>query len=188
MIAKSILRFALAGLLVALVASTAAAQDPGSDDVAAAARKAREKQKAAPKPAKVVTNDDIPSVSTTPADSSASQGADAGKGDSKDGEALKDENNPKKEAYWRKKYQQTNDRLAQAEKDLDVLQRGLNTDQVQYYSDPQKALIEQHNRSDINEKTAKVDTKKKEIEDLKQQLANMEDEVRKAGGDPGWVR
>jgi cell division protein FtsL len=59
---------------------------------------------------------------------------------------------------------------------------------VQYYSDPQKALIQQHDRSDINEKTAKIDAKKKEIDSVNQQIADLEDELRKSGGDPGWAR
>jgi uncharacterized protein YoxC len=48
--------------------------------------------------------------------------------------------------------------------------------------------MQQYNRSDINEKHAKVDAKKAEVESLKQQVADLEDAVRKAGGDPGWVR
>jgi uncharacterized protein YoxC len=48
--------------------------------------------------------------------------------------------------------------------------------------------MQQYDRKDINDKTAKVDAKKKEIEDLKKQLSDMEDELRKAGGDPGWAR
>lgn len=71
---------------------------------------------------------------------------------------------------------------------MDVLQRELNKDDLQYYPDPQKALMQQYSRSDINEKTAKVAAKKADIESLKQQIADLEDAVRKAGGDPGWVR
>ena len=48
--------------------------------------------------------------------------------------------------------------------------------------------MQQYSRSDINEKTAKVTAKKADIESLKQQIADLEDAVRKAGGDPGWVR
>ncbi len=79
-------------------------------------------------------------------------------------------------------------KLANAEQELDVLQRELNKDELQYYPDPQKALQQQYSRSDINEKNAKVTAKKAEVESLKQQVADLEDEVRKAGGDPGWVR
>ena len=68
------------------------------------------------------------------------------------------------------------------------MQKELNKDQVQYYSDPQKALMQQHDRSDINERTAKIDAKKKELDALNQKLSDMEDELRRAGGDPGWAR
>src|SRR6267378_546098 len=59
--------------------------------------------------------------------------------------------------------------------------------QVQYYSDPQKALAEQYTRKDINDKDAKIAAKKKEIEQLKQQISDMEEALRKSGGDPGWA-
>jgi hypothetical protein len=68
------------------------------------------------------------------------------------------------------------------------LQRESEKSQVQYYSDPQKALMEQNTRKDINEKNAKIEQKKLEIANLKQQLDDMEVELRKSGGDPGWAR
>jgi DNA repair exonuclease SbcCD ATPase subunit len=159
-------------------------QQPTSDPVADAARKARAEQKTAPKPKKVFTNEDMPS--TPPPDATVKSEAQAagGQNDSQEETA----NNPKSEAYWRKRFQKQRDKISQAEQELDVLQRELNKDQVQYYNDPQKALTEQHDRSDINDKTAKVDAKKKQIESLKQQLSDMEDDLRKAGGDPGWAR
>ena len=49
-------------------------------------------------------------------------------------------------------------------------------------------MMQEHDRTDINEKSAKIEGKRKEIEALKQQLSDMEDELRKAGGDPGWAR
>ncbi len=44
------------------------------------------------------------------------------------------------------------------------MQRELGVLDVQYYSDPVKAMQQQLTRSDINDKTAKIDAKKKEIE------------------------
>lgn len=180
----------LAGLaaLLGFAAFSASAQDQGSDDVAAAARKSREQQKNAPRPKRVVTNDDFPSAPVTPpaGDTKAATGV---KQDSDQAAAeVAAEDDPKSEVYWRKRFQKLHDKLAQSEKELDILQRELNKNQVQYYPDPQKALMQGHDRSDINEGTAKIEAKKKEIESLKQQLSDLEDDLRKAGGDPGWAR
>jgi predicted RNase H-like nuclease (RuvC/YqgF family) len=169
------------------------AQPSTGDPVADAARKARAEQKTAPKPKKVFTNDDIPSAAPAPAPAATdATSKNAGKAQAAEQSAEKKttnpEDDPKTEAYWRKHASKLRAKLATAEQELDVLQRELNKDEVQYYPDPQKALQQQYSRSDINEKTAKVAAKKSEVESLKQQVADLEDAVRKAGGDPGWVR
>jgi chromosome segregation ATPase len=171
--------------------ATQAQQSPdpqSSDPVADAARKARAEKQAAAKPKKVYTDDDFASKKNVPATPAASTAGD--QASATDATAATDAalNDPKSEAYWRKRFRTVREKLDNSEKELDVLQRELNKDQVQYYSDPQKALMQQYDRKDINDKTAKVDAKKKEIEDLKKQLSDMEDELRKAGGDPGWAR
>jgi chromosome segregation ATPase len=172
--------------------ATQAQQSPdpqSSDPVADAARKARAEKQAAAKPKKVYTDDDFASKKNVPATPAASAAGD--QASATDATAATDAaalNDPKSEAYWRKRFRTVREKLDNSEKELDVLQRELNKDQVQYYSDPQKALMQQYDRKDINDKTAKVDAKKKEIEDLKKQLSDMEDELRKAGGDPGWAR
>jgi predicted RNase H-like nuclease (RuvC/YqgF family) len=186
----TIIRITVVVLLFGAIGFSTPAQDQsnqGSDDVAAAARKAREQQKNAQKPAKVVTNDDIPAATpTSPAGNTSDAKADGQKAaaaDDKDSD-----NDPKSEAYWRKRFQAIHDKIDTAQKELDILQRELDKDQVQYYSDPQKALMQQHDRSDINDRTAKIDAKKKEIDGLNQQLSDLEDDLRKSGGDPGWAR
>jgi hypothetical protein len=185
-------RFRLTVLLVFLglagvpaLAQQDPAQQPSGDPVADAARKARAEQKTAPKPKKVFTNDDMPAASTTPS-ATGTGNSSAQKGQASD--EVNPDNDPKSEVYWRKRFQKQRDKIAQSETELDVLQRELNKDQVQYYNDPQKALTQQYSRSDINDKTAKIDAKKKELDALKQGLSDMEDELRKAGGDPGWAR
>jgi predicted RNase H-like nuclease (RuvC/YqgF family) len=173
-------------------AQQAPAQPSTGDPVADAARKARAEQKTTPKPKKVFTNDDIPSAVPPPAPTAtdgttkiAAQPQGDGQSAQKSADPADD---PKTEAYWHKQAKKLRAKLATAEQELDVLQRELSKDQLQYYPDPQKALSQQYNRSDINEKTSKVDAKKAEVESLKQQVADLEDAVRKAGGDPGWVR
>jgi parvulin-like peptidyl-prolyl isomerase len=182
------IRLAALGTLLGFAAFSAPAQDQSTDDVAAAARRSREQQKNAPKPKKVVTNDDFPAT-PPPQPSGDAKATTGGKQDGDQTAAeLAAENDPKNEVYWRKRFQKLRDKLAQSEKELDILQRNLDKNQVQYYSDPQKALMQQHDRSDINEGTAKIDAKKKEVDSLKQQLSDLEDDLRKAGGDPGWAR
>ena len=167
------------------------AQDPSSqqtgDPMAAAARKARAEQQNAPKPKKVYTNDDFappPAAKATDGKPSATQ-ADAATTSDAD---LAAENNPKSEIYWRKRFSKVRDKLATSEKELSVLQRELDKNEVQYYPDPQKALMQQYTRKDINENRGKIDAKQKEVDALKKQLSDMEDELRRAGGDPGWAR
>lgn len=174
------------------------AQDPNQstgDPVADAARKARAQQKAQPKPKHVITNDDMPSPppdkqsATAPAASTTNAEAPQTDANQTVGDKDKDAADQKKdETYWRKRFQDLRGKLAAAEKELDVLQREENKNQVQYYSDPQKALVQQYNRSDINQGAAKVAAKQKEIDSLKQQLSDLEDDLRKSGGDPGWAR
>ncbi len=164
-----------------------AQQDQPADPVADAARKARAQQKNAPPPKKVYTNDDIPSAPQPAPESAAKPAGDTSQAtDTSAGAADDKDKNP--EAYWRKRFQKAHEDLAKAEKELDVLQRELDKNQVQYYSDPQKALMQQNNRSDINDNQNKIDAKKKEVDSLNQQLSDMEDELRKAGGNPGWAR
>jgi DNA repair exonuclease SbcCD ATPase subunit len=164
--------------------SQASPAQQSGDPVADAARKAREQQKAAPKPKKVYTDDDVKPA--TPASDAAATPASGGAQASADNSGAGKADDPEK--TWRKRFQDQRDKIAAAEKELDILQRESDKAQVQYYNDPTKAMNEQYSRKDINDKNAKIDQKKQEIADLKQQLSDMEDELRKSGGDPGWAR
>ena len=181
-----------------LAGLSAAAQQTG-DPVADAARKAREmKKKDAAKPKKVYTDDDlkgsVPAPEAAPASAPANaSGTEAAKtaqvaGDAaKSGDATKTED-PNSEAAWRKRFQAQRDKIAKTEKELDILGRELEKAQLEYYPDPQKALREQYDRGDINKKSAKIDAKQRELDQLRQGLADLEDQLRKSGGDPGWAR
>ena len=163
------------------------------DPVADAARRSREAKQTAPKPKKVYTDDDVSRPKPAPAatsttDNSSTQdsskpvaGASSKKPTSADQDA-------KAEADWRKRFKEQRENIARVEKELDILQREGQKDQIQYYSDPQKAMTEQYTRKDINEKDAKIAAKQKEIEQLTQGLSDLEDALRKAGGDSGWAR
>jgi hypothetical protein len=167
-----------------------------TDPVADAARKAREQKKTEPKPKKVYTNEDFgggtpapaapPSSATAPSKETAGAGAEASADKSAPTDKAPEPANT--EEAWRKRFKDARAKLAQAEQELDILQREEQKAQVQYYGDPQKALSEQYTRKDVNEKDTKIAAKKQEIEQMKQHITDMEDELRKSGGDPGWAR
>jgi chromosome segregation ATPase len=187
-----------------LAGLSAAAQQQGSsqqqtgDPVADAARKAREKKKDAAKPKKVYTDDDVkrstpvPEAAATsapanPSGTEAAKTAQVAGDDAKGGDATTPED-PNSEAAWRKRFQAQRDKIAKAEKELDILGRELEKAQLEYYPDPQKALKEQYDRGDINKKSGKIDAKQRELDQLRQGLNDLEDQLRKSGGDPGWAR
>jgi chromosome segregation ATPase len=187
-------RIALLAVVGALFAFTTYAQQdssqqPAVDPVAEAAKKARAQQKSETKPKKVYTNDDFASSSKPAATTDSTAPVEKKDGAADQADADKDKKQDAKgEEFWRKQFASTRQKLSNAEKEYDLLQRELEKSEVQYYPDPQKAMMQQYNRSDINDKRAKIDAKQKEIAALKQQLSDMEDDLRKAGGDPGWAR
>jgi chromosome segregation ATPase len=188
--------FAAAFLLAGGIASaqeqqtSQTAQQTGQSSqgsVADAARKAREQKKSDAAPAKTFTNDNVANikgdVSTVGNEPEAKKADDEKAGtEPKPAEAKKDEK------YWRKRFADLRQKIADTEKEIDVLQRELEVAQKQYYPDPNVALQQQYSREDINKKTKAIDDKKQELSGLNQQLSDLQDELRKSGGDPGWSR
>ena len=172
-------------------ATNGASAAPAADPLAAAARRAKEEKKHDAKPAKVFTNDNMPAVggvSTVgagPADASAS-------GDKASGASTTAATTTaapaQGETYWRGKFDKLNKKLEQDQSELDVMQRELGQLSLQNYSDPNKAMQQGYSHSDIDKKTAEISAKQKEIEADKQAISDAQDDLRKAGGDPGWAR
>jgi predicted RNase H-like nuclease (RuvC/YqgF family) len=170
--------------------------------VADAARKAREqKKKETAKPKKVYTDEDVshntrdipgasgnsnPATSEEAAAKNAARPAPDAQGSPAQGNDAAGTPEESPEARWRKQFKEVYATLDRAQRELDVLQRETNKAQVQYYPDPQKALAEQYTRKDINEHDAKIAAKKQEVAQLQQRIEDMQDALRKSGGDPGW--
>ena len=164
-----------------------------TDPLVAAARKAREQRKdqAGAKPARVFTNDNIPTqggvsaVGVAPAaDNANGTGAAAGA----TAPASDKTTSAAGESAWRERFAHLRKKLEQDQADLDLMQRELGVLDVQYYNDPVKSMQQGYSRSDINEKTDKIEAKKKTIEADEQAIADAEEELQRAGGDPGWAR
>jgi hypothetical protein len=94
----------------------------------------------------------------------------------------------KGEAYWRKQFANLHYKIRMAQSELDILQRELNEALLIYDPNPQKAMRENVTRKNINAHRQALEDKKKEIAGLRLQLSDLEDELRHAGGDPGWSR
>jgi hypothetical protein len=158
-----------------------------TDALAEAARKAREAQKNAPKPAVVFTNDNLPvssaGVSVVGSSSSKSEAGDKTSNDSSAAPAKNDE------ASWRKKFADAHHKLQEDQAELAIMQREMSELQLQYYpNDPTKSLMQSVTRSDITKKQDAIDKKQKDIEADKQAISDLEDALRQAGGDASWAQ
>ena len=186
-----------------LVASISAAQDsnpaPGQNpseqktqaqaapaqpvpSLADVARKAREQKKTETSPAHIFTNDNLPGpgsavnvVGTESAPSPAGPQPAATSGSD--------------EKMWRDRFATARAKLKRDQDDLDVSQRELGKLSVQYYpNDPQKQLMQSVTNSDINNKRAQIAQKGQIVKQDEAAIADLEDQLRKSGGDPGWAR
>ena len=195
----------LASSLCPILAQGQAAQAPQqAPSLADAARKAREQNKGR-QPAKVFTNEDIADLkgvisvvgtppsepaaapATAPADAAAATAAAApAAGAPAAPAAPKPE--VKDEAYWRGKFAEARKKLADDSKELDILQREYNLKQQQFYMDPNVALREQNSRADLNKTLDQINTKKADVDKDQQAITTLEDQLRQAGGNPGWSR
>ncbi len=183
---------ALALMLLSLPLFAGAQQ---KQSVAEASKKTRvQKKNSTQAPGKVFTNDNIDDVKGTinvvgsaPEPAPSTETTPAAKDDKADKDKDKDKDK-KDEPYWRGRSAAARGRLKSAEHELDILQRELNLKQQQYYSDPNKALRQQNDRSDINNQMKAISDKTQEVAKYKQALADLEDELRRAGGDASWGR
>ena len=192
MTTKRFITLALGFLMLAAPAYLAARQD--QDSVVDAARKAQAAKKDAPKAKLTIDNDNLSTLTgvvnvvgeapAPPEDQSkkpAAEGKVVAAGAPGEKPAVKDE------AYWRQKFADANKKLADDAHELDILQREFNLKQQQFYTDPTAALKQEYSRSDLNDSKTKIDDKTAVVAQDKADIANLEDELRQSGGDPGWA-
>lgn len=175
-------------------ATTSSANGSGTqtDSLVAAARKARAEKKDTPKTARTFTNDNLPTTGgiSTVGDKGASS-SDAGSGaDASASGASGSGGYPAgdDEKGWRAFFDKLRTKESQDEDAVAVSQRELGQIGPQFYTDPNKGMVQELTRSDINKKTAEIDAKKKDVETDKAAIASAEDALRAAGGDAGWAR
>lgn len=178
------------------VPPTQIATGAATESVAAAARRAREQRQAqANSKARTFDNDNIPkqggvsSVGESPAEpADEANGASAPASSSATPAAPGAIPGGSDEKGWRELFERLRHKHDQDQAALDVSQRELNVLDVQYYNDPVKGLQQGLTRSDINEKTAKIEAAKQQLAADDQELSDAEEQLRRAGGDIGWSR
>ncbi len=199
----------VAALCTTGLAAAAAAQEtsgaPSSqsqeESIADAARKARELKKTEAPAKQVWTNENIPRVPTEePAAAKAGEegaGEEGAKAPGEEAKGAKPSDDAKKsaeqEALWRQKFADAHKKLEEDQKELEVMERELGLKRQQYFSDPNTALRDQYQRDsgtggEVNTLVQKIDEQKKKIEDDKQAIDDLEEQLRKAGLPAGWSR
>jgi hypothetical protein len=162
------------------------------------AKKEEERRKKIQEPAKVYTNKDLmpaPASSTPPAAPAADGAAPAptpapapgAPGDAPKDAPEKDKEPAKGQAYWAARMKGLRDDVARNETYAEALQTRLNALQTDFVNrdDPaQRAVIEQNRQK----AAAELDRLKKSIIDGKKKIADLEEEARRAGVPPGWLR
>jgi hypothetical protein len=180
-----VMAIAACGSLVSAVprrASTSEQDQSQNESVAEAARKARDKKKAATKSPKVITDDDLdrstfkpgqlnvvgpPEPETQPPGEAAVAQA-AGTDEASENEGAK------KAAEEDAQIARLKLQLTQAEKDLDLAQRELALDQDAYLSKPDYAN-DTAGKAKLDSERQNISDKQQEIEKLKTQLVALEE-------------
>jgi hypothetical protein len=182
---------AVAALL--LLASAAQAQS-----LAELARKEEERRRNVPETGKVYTNKDLNAApgpsAPAPAGSPAPPAADAAKDAAKEKDAKdvkeKDVNGKevvKDKAYWAGRLKTLQDQVEQSQTYAEAIQTRINalsTDFVNRDDPAQRTVIER----DRQKAVAELTRLKQAIVDGKKGIANLEEEARRAGVPPGWLR
>ena len=181
------------GAITLLLLAVCGFTDAGAQSLGEIARKVRAEKRAAPKATRVFTNENIPregglSTTTSPAaatSTTAKEKEAAGKETkgSKDKKSLADE-----EKEWRGKFAKLREQLNYEERKLDVQQRELNLAQIQNYSDPNVALREQNQRTEINKRTQEMEKQRQAVDQLKKAIADLEEELHRKNLPAGWAQ
>jgi hypothetical protein len=179
-------------VIVALLLVTGCAGRLGAQSLSDVAKKEEDRRKKAAEPTKVYTNKDLgavpPSSPAPPPAAAAAKPAEPAKDgkDAKDKDA-KDKEPAKDKAYWAGRMKGLQDQLERDATFADALQSKINaltTDFVNRDDPAQRGVIERDKQKAIAQ-LAKL--KQSAIED-KKAIADLEEEARRAGVPPGWLR
>jgi hypothetical protein len=163
------------------------------------AKKEADRRKAQPQTGKVYTNKDLPASAQkpatanpsteTPAQTPTDPVAAATEQKAEDGKAPGDkpQGDQKDQAYWKNRMVTAREELRRSEMFAEALQTRVNTLNKDFSSrdnPAQRSAIGADRTEALNELTRV----KQDVERGKKQIADIEEEARKAGVPPGWLR
>ncbi len=168
-----------------LTAVVGSAQSPPLAEVA---RKEQERRKTTPPATRVLTNKDLPRI-TSPAVAppAGEKGATAASPGAADPAKTDKDKIEKDEAWWRARIGTARDNLRRDEVLLDALQARVNglTSEFVGRDDPhQRARLGEDRRKAIVE----LDRVRLEVDGLRKMIEEIEEDARKASVPPGWLR
>lgn len=189
---------AAALLAFGILSGSAYAQSDNAPSVAEAARRAREQKKAAAKPARTLTNDDLPAAPAAAAQPPVT--ADASAEDSKTAGAVPEGAVPdaakapapapaagdaetQKKADKEAALKQAKAALAQAMDELDVLQRKAALDSESYYSRTGYAQDAQ-GKAKLDVEAEQISDKKNQVEGLQARVAELQAQLDEGAAPP----
>ena len=186
----------------ALVAASASVTPLFAQTLGEVAKREEDRRKDIKHPSKVWTNSDLrpaplpsspPASATTPDSSGSSAAAPSDKGDAASGKADTKDSAPadsgdkKDQKYWSGRMKSLQAQLDQDQMNADAMQTRINsltTDFVNRDDPAQRAQI----AKDRDRSLAELDRLKKAVENTKKAISNLEEEARRAGVPPGWLR
>jgi chromosome segregation ATPase len=180
----ALLRLVAASLVAVLfAASTTYAQTP---TLAELARREQERRKAVKAPAKVLKAEQVPKATPAMPSTPAAPSVDDPSKTQKPDDAVKDDP-AQQEAAWKARMSALREELRRGEMFAEALQTRINSLSADFTSrdDP-------YQRQKVGEERLKAlaefDRVKAEIELVKKKIADAEEEARRAGVPPGWLR
>lgn len=171
---------------------------PSLGDLARKLRAERKQENVKPKA--VFTNDNLPArppeekltvasgISSSPSESKQAQTGKETAGKTASGPPAEEAHGEK---YFREKADDIRTRLELHQRELSVLEQKLSQGEMQFYIDPQKTLEQTSTpkvNSDVNKLRSAIDNKKQQIADDEKAMDDLRDQLRRDGGDPGWIR
>ncbi len=189
------LLIALGLVLIFVCPRIGRSQTSSSDSLGDFARRQREERaREARKPARVYTNDNLPArpkeegrtvssgISTQSAAPSEKKTETTSSGGASESSDRHDEK------YFRSRMSELQHRLDIHKRELETLQQKLGLNQTQFYNDPNKTLQQEFNRSDVNKLNDDINKKKEQIAQDEKDMDDLRDQLRREGGNPGWIR